>query len=448
VFLLVVGWSFHNTPLELRERLALEGQQLHQALDRLRERFGYEVVILSTCNRVEIYLAQIAVSAGPNAAQIAAELAVAKDVSAPEVRRHLYEHQAAAAVTHLLRVASSLESLVVGEGQIASQVRAAYEKARTARHAGPVLHALFQHALRVAKRVRSETDISLGKVSVASVAVDFVRQVFSHLGDKTILVIGAGRMGELILQHLRALGPSQIVVTNRSPEKAVAVAAVCGGQAVLWEQLDEALARADIVVSTTGAPEPIITLARYESILAKRTNASVVILDIAVPRDFDPRIHDGDRTCLFNIDDLSRICNQGQAARREHLGRAEAIIAHEAQAFFRDLARRQNSPVISRLTDDFKTKRQAILRNLFARLDGSLSEPDREYIEGALCLLQNQFLYGPIRALAEEAIQLQHSSGRLTLPDALCRLFQLKRSVPDQQISSGNGESEGSARAA
>jgi glutamyl-tRNA reductase len=289
-----------------------------------------------------------------------------------------------------------------------------------------VLNALFQHALRVAKRVRTETGISQGKVSVASVAVDFVRQVFSHFCDKTILVIGAGKMGELTLRHLRTLQPKQIVVTNRNPEKAVVVANGCGGRAVPWEQLDEVLASADIVLSTTGAPEPIVTLPRYEKILARRTNRSVVILDIAVPRAFDPRIHDGDSTCLFNIDDLSRVCEQALAERRKHVRRAEAIVIEQTQAFFVDLARRRNSPVISRLMEDFTTKQRAVLRQLFAKLDGRLSEPDKERVKGALCLLQNQFLHGPLSALAEETVQGQITSGRYTLPAALCRLFQLR----------------------
>src|SRR5262249_40689256 len=159
------------------------------------------------------------------------------------------------AVRHLFRVAASLDSLVVGEGQIAGQVKKAYELAQERATAGPVLHALFQHARVVAKRVRTETGIARGHVSVSSAAVDYVRQVFDQCGDKTIRVIGAGKMGELTLRHLRQLQPRRIWVTNRSPEKAETVARGCGGSALPWDQLDEALAKADIVLSTTGAPE-------------------------------------------------------------------------------------------------------------------------------------------------------------------------------------------------
>ena len=426
MILLVVGCSFHSTPVELRERLAFDGVRLEQARGALSDRFRCEVVILSTCNRLEIYFAHINSVAGPDSTQVVEVLAAAHSLPAGDVRRHLYEHRSSAAVTHLFRVASGLDSLVVGEGQIAAQVRQAYEMAKASGHVGPVLNALFQHAMRVAKRVRTETGISQGKVSVASVAVDFVRQAFSDLSEKTVLVIGAGKIGELTLRHLKALEPGRIVVANRSPEKAVLVAEGCGGQAVPWEHLDEVLAGADVVLSTTGAPQPIVTLQRYEKILARRRHGSVVILDIAVPRDFDPRIHDGDRTRLFNIDDLRRMCEHALAERRNHVGHAGTIVMEETHAVFTDLVRRQTSPVIKRLIEDFQTKQQAVVQQLFAKLDGRLSEPDREYVMDAFCLLRNQILHRPISALAEETVQGQLVSGRYTLPAALCRLFQIQ----------------------
>src|SRR5262249_54946896 len=209
------------------------------------------------------------------------------------------------------------------------QVKQAYECAQQAATAGPLLHALFQHARIVAKRVRTETGIAQGHASVSSVAVDYVRQVFAHFDDKTILVIGAGKMGELTLKHLKELRPHKILVTNRNPEKAAAVAAGCGGQALAWEKLDDALARADIVLSTTGAPTPVVTLERYRQIEARRRKGTVVVLDIAVPRDFDPRIHDGDRTWLFNIDDLQRVRAATLADRVKHVPAAEAIVEQE-----------------------------------------------------------------------------------------------------------------------
>src|SRR5204863_1639470 len=252
---------------------------------------------------------------------------------------------------------------------IAGQVKRAYELADRRNAVGSMLHALFQHASSVAGRIRSETGIATGHVSVSSVAVDYVRQVFDHFDDKTVLVIGAGKMGELTLRHLKSLQPRRILVTNRSPEKAAVVARGCGGQAVPWEGLDDALALADIVLSTTGAPEPIMARRRFNDILARRTGGTMVILDIAVPRDFDPRIHDGDRACLFNIDDLQRIREQTLADRSRHVGPAEAVVEQEAARFVAAWARRRNGPIIAQLTDDFDRKRRAVVGQLLGKLN-------------------------------------------------------------------------------
>src|SRR6266478_4982283 len=179
-------------------------------------------------------------------------------------------------------------------------------------------------------------------------------------------------MGELTLRHLEALEPRRILVTNRSPEKAAQVAAGCGGQAVPWEGLDDALVEADIVLSTTGAPEPIVTRRRFDAILARRGGGTMVILDIAVPRDFDPRIHDGDRACLFNIDDLQRISAQTLKERQKALAPAEAIVEREVQRFLTDWTRRRHGPVIARLTQEFEARRLAIVTQLMAKLNGRL----------------------------------------------------------------------------
>jgi glutamyl-tRNA reductase len=421
MMLLGVGCSHRTAPVEIRERLAFDQEKLARALDDLAARYGCEAVILSTCNRVELYLARPDALLAPSSELIAEFLAEFHQLSTAKLGPHLYERRHAEAVQHLFRVAASLDSLIVGEGQIAGQVKRAYELANDRGTAGPVLHALFQHAHLVAKRVRSETGIARGHVSVSSAAVDYVRQVFDHFGDKTILVIGAGKIGELTLRHLRQLRPRRIWIVNRSPDKAQAVADGCGGLAVAWDQLDDTLAKADIVLSTTGAAEPIVTLDRYQQIQRRRTGGPLVILDIAVPRDFDPRIHDGDRTCLFNIDDLKRIREQTLQDRQQQVAPAEAIVEEEVQRFFKEWTRRRHGPVIAKLTEDLEAKRQSILRQLLKRLNGRLSQEERAYIEGAFRLLQNQFLHGPITALTEET----HEGGRHTLLEALRKLFRL-----------------------
>jgi glutamyl-tRNA reductase len=424
MILVAVGCSYRNTPVEMRERLAFGTDKLAGALDELSVRYGCEAVIVSTCNRVELYLARPGAAVAPDAGLIAEFLAETHRLPADQVQPHLYEYRNADAVRHLLRVASSLDSLVIGEGQIAGQVRQAYEAAQARGTAGALLNLLFQCAARVAKRVRTETGIARGKVSVSSAAVDYVREVFSHFDDKTVLVIGAGKMGELTLKHLRQLRPKRILVTNRSPEKADAVARGCGGSPVPWEELDGALERADIVLSTTGAPQPIVTADRWERILAGRKKGSVVILDIAVPRDFDPRIHDGDRTWLFNIDDLKRIRDATLQERLRHMAPAEAIVEAETQRFVKDWARRRIGPVVECLVKSCDAKRQAIVSAVVEKLNGKLSEEERKYLEKAFQRLQNQLLDGPISALTEEMLQEDAHHGH-TLPEALRKLFHL-----------------------
>jgi glutamyl-tRNA reductase len=425
MILVAIGCSYRNTPVETRERLAFDGDKMARALDELTVRYGCEAVIISTCNRVELYLARPGAAVAPDAGLMAEFLAEAHGLPAEQVRPQLYEHRNADAVRHLFRVAASLDSLIVGEGQIAGQVRQAYETAH-AREAvvGPLLNALFQHAARVAKRVRTETGIARGKVSVSSAAVDYVREVFSRFDDKTILVIGAGKMGELTLKHLRHLWPKRILVTNRSPEKAEAVARGCGGAAVPWEGLDDALARADIVLSTTGAPQPIVTPERWNRVLAQRRKGAVVILDIAVPRDFDPSVHDGDRTWLFNIDDLKRIRDATLAERLKHVAPAEAIVEAETQRFVKDWARRRVGPVVERLVKACDAKRLAIVNAALEKLNGKLSEEERKFLEKAFQRLQNQLLDGPISALTEEMLQEEAHHGH-TLQEALRKLFGL-----------------------
>ncbi len=420
--LVTIGCSFRDAPIELRERVAFSDSATEKALRELAARYGCEVVIISTCNRVELYLAKPDGERPPDKELIAEFLAAFHQLPSATVQPHLYELADAEAVRHLFRVTASLDSLIVGEGQIAGQVRKSFEASRQFGTTGPMLNALFPHAVRAAKRARTETGISTGHVSVSSVAVDYVRQVFDRFDDKTILVIGAGKMGQLTLKHLRELQPRQILVTNRSPEKAIPVAQGCGGQAVPWEQLDDALVQADIVLSTTGAPEPIVTRRRFDALSAKRGRKPVVILDIAVPRDFDPRIHDGETAFVFNIDDLKRIREQTIHQRQKHIAPAEAIVEHERKKFVEDWTRRRNGPIIARLTQDCDAKRKAVLDQLLGKLNGKLTEAERAYVEGAFRLFQNQLLHGPIDALREASKE----GSSATMIDAVRKLFRLE----------------------
>jgi glutamyl-tRNA reductase len=431
MILLAIGGSHQTMPVALREHLAFRDDQIGPALDALNKNLGWEAVLLSTCNRVELYLGQVlekglVPSQSALSDDVADFLAEFHGLPPGAVRPHLYVHRNADAVRHLFKVASSLDSLVVGEGQISGQVKKAYERALQQGTTGPLLNVLFPTARRVGKRVRTETGISQGQASVSSAAVEYVRGVFEHFADKTVLVIGAGKMGELTLRHLRQLRPLHILVTNRSPEKAAAVARGCGGEALPWDKLDDCLERADIVLSTTGAPEPVVTRERWQRVLARRTGGAAVIFDIAVPRDFDPQVHDGDQTFLYNIDDLKRLRDDKLAHRRQHMAPALAIVEQEAQRFLRDWARRRNGPVIDRLTREIEAKRKEVVDNLLARLNGRLSEADQRYIEKAFCVFQNRLLDGPISALAEETHAGPSAPSGHTLLDALRKLFRLQ----------------------
>jgi glutamyl-tRNA reductase len=419
--LVAVGVSFRSADVAQRERLGFDDSKRDLAAAELAARYGCEAAVLSTCNRVELYLAKPAGEALPDGGLLAEFLAEFHKVDPASVRPHLVQRRAADGVRHLLRVAASLDSLIVGEAQIVGQVKAAFEAARKVGTSGPQLNALYQHAQRTAKRVRTETGIAEGHASVSSVAVDYVRQVFDRFADKTVLVIGAGKMGRLTLKHLRGLRPKQILVANRSPEKAVAVAAECDGKAIPWDRLDDGLAQADIVLSTTGAAHPVVTAERYAAVRHRRGGRTMVILDIAVPRDFDPTVHDGETTFVFNIDDLKGIREQTLARRRTHVDRAESIVEEETQRFLTDWGRRKSGQLISRLTEEFEARRREVIEPLLSRLNGKLTEKDRQDIEAAFRLYQNKLLHGPITALGEASSE-GNSPG---LVEAVRRLFRL-----------------------
>ncbi len=417
----VVGCTYRTAPVALRERLAFDPAALEKAVADLAARFGGEAVILSTCNRVEVAVARPAGEA-PWSAGLAAEfLSEVHGVPADDVSPLLVEYADAAAVRHLFRVAASLDSLVVGEGQIAGQVKHAFELAQRLGTTGPLTNALFPAALRVAKRVRTETGITKGHVSVSSVAVDYVRQVFDHFGDKTVLVIGAGKMARLTLKHLENLKPGRILVTNRSPQKAAEVAALCHGTPVPWDRLDESLVAADIVLSTTGSNDMIMPRRRYQEFVAPRRAGPQVILDIAIPRDFDPALHDGDRVCLINMDDLGRLREQTLGVRRQHVAPAEQIVDAEVRKFADDWNRRRHGPVIGRLTAEVDKVRVEVLAQLLKKLDGKLSDADRKQVDGAFRLFQNKLLHGPIAALQEASRE-----GQGGLVESVKKLFGLE----------------------
>jgi glutamyl-tRNA reductase len=421
--LLITGCSHHNAPVEIRERLAFSDTRAREALDQLRLRFPRaESVVLSTCNRVELYLLAESPDDCPAHGDVVNFLATFHGVDEAELFEGLYERSGDDAVRHLFTVAASLDSMVVGEPQILAQVKQAYELARTADSAGPLTHAAFQWALRVAKRVASETAIHSKRVSIPSIAVlEVAREVFDRFDDKHVLVIGAGEMSRETLAYLRDLGVRHISVVNRSLVRAEQLAAEFGGTAHPWERLDELLAAADFVVSTTGASDPVVTLERYCHVEKLREQRPQLILDLAVPRDFEPQIEQCIGVYLYSVDDLARACEANRAARQREWPRAEAIIEEETSQFMAELHHRATGPTIRRLKERADELRDEELSRLFARLE-HLDERSRREIEYAFNRLVNKILHPPLESLRGEA----QGGAPHGLLHALKRLFQLE----------------------
>jgi glutamyl-tRNA reductase len=401
--MVALGVDHRSAPTAVREALAFEGERRRRGLDALKTGApDTEFVLLSTCNRVEVYAA--AETAPPDEDALAAFLAgshglpVAMLDGDPVVRRD------EAAVGHLFRVAAGLESLVLGESQILGQVRDAYKLAADRKAVGPILHHVFQRALRVGKRVREETELDRGKCSVASVAVDVARGVFDRFEDKAVLVIGAGALGALTLRHLTALRPGALLVSNRNAARADAVAARCGGRVVPFDRLDDALAQADIVVSTTAAPEPIVTVDRYARIQQGRGNRLAVVLDLAVPRDFDPRIGALKQVMLYNLDDLRAQAEQNLQGRHAQIERARRIIEGESAACLAALQhRRAVGALVRQLGDSADTTiRRELHRLLAAQPD--LTDAQRTVIARTMSRLNNHLLHQPRAARCAASI--------------------------------------------
>jgi len=418
----VVGCSHHDTPIAVRERLAFSADQTRAALRQYREEFpAMEAVLLSTCNRVEFYTAS-GHAPCPEAPQIVGFLARFHGLEPAAIAEHLRLRTGEEAVCHLFAVAASLDSMVVGEPQILSQVKLAYQLAGEEGSTGPLLHAAFQAALKTAKRVAGETTIQQRRVSIPSVAVaDFAQQIFERFDDKHTLVIGAGEMAEETLQYLKDQGARDVIVVNRSPQRAADLAGRWGGRTRPWEDLRAAVAEADLVISTTGAEEPIITLAQFLAIERTRRAGPLFILDLAVPRDFEPAIGDRPEVYLYSVDDLREACEENRRLRDKELPAAMRIVQQETDRFMGDLHHRTSGPIIRRLKEGWDKPKEEELRRLLNKLP-DLDERSRAEIREAFDRLINKLLHPPLESLRDES---RHGIPR-ALVEALAKLFQLK----------------------
>lgn len=418
----MVGCSHHTAPVEVRERLAFTPEQTLIALQQLRQRFpSAESVLISTCNRIEVYTAAEEDADCPTHHQVVDFLAEFHRLDPMEIFDALFERTGEDVVRHLFTVASSLDSMVVGEAQILSQVKQAYEMATNAQNAGTITNTVFQSAIRVAKRVANETAINQKRVSIPSVAVaDFARQIFERFDDKHVLVIGAGEMGEETLRYLIDAGARDIAVVNRSLTRAERLAAEVGGAAYPWDSLHERLVIADLVIGTTGASEPIVTAAQYVQIEQRRHQRPLFMLDLAVPRDFDPAIGDCTGVYLYSIDDLKKACDANRRAREKEWPKAERIIESETARFMADWHHRATAPTIRRLKAQAEQIKKDELARLLNKVEG-LDDRTRGEIERSFDRLVNKLLHPPLESLRDEAA----SGTPHRLLDALKRLFQL-----------------------
>jgi glutamyl-tRNA reductase len=420
----VVYCNHHTADLAVRERLAFSSaEQLQRAYDAFRDRFpGSEVVVVSTCNRVELYTAEEDGANSPSREQIARFFSEFHGVPLDDFLNDLLRQTGPEAVRHLFEVACSLDSMVLGEPQIVSQIREAYEAAQSHNACGPLTNVLFQGALRVSARVRSETKLAEGRISIASVAVgDFGKSIFDQFADKTVLVIGGGEMAEETLRYLQSDGVGKIVVVNRSPERAERLAQEFGGSARPWDELDAALAEADVVVSTTGADRPIVDVPRFQPIRKQTARKPVFVLDLGAPRDFAPAVGDiDDNVFLYDIDDLEATCEKNRAARSGEIERAQAIIAEETESFMHDFYHRATGPIIKRLREEWHAIRRLEMELLEKKLK-HLSPDDLQAVERTIERIINKLLHPPLTALRDEA----KAGTPQGLVHALKRLFGL-----------------------
>jgi len=426
----MIGCSHHDTPLEIREQVAFSSEQITQALWSLKEQFpDTEAVLLNTCNRVELYWGSSHEDKLATQEAIERFLSEFHRVGLRTIQEHFKVRHDGQAVEHLFMVVSSIDSLVVGESQIPAQVRSAYDRSKLEGAAGAVMHSLFQHANQVSKRVTTETEIHRRRISVPSVAVSEVASEFyERFDDKNIVVIGSGQMGVETLQYLLDAGARNIVIVNRSLDKAQSVADQMSAAAEFeiraepWDALDRLLVWADLVVSTTGAAEPIVTESRLKPILAKRSRPNLLILDLAVPRDFEPAIARLPSVYLYSVDDLQSVCQRNEAFRKQQLPKARKIIDEEVQKILADWNLRQSGDTIRALRDQADLIRDSELLRLFSKQSmQELNAEAHQEILQAVDRVINKLLHGPLQSLRDAP----HEDHRESLSTAIRRLFKL-----------------------
>jgi glutamyl-tRNA reductase len=450
--ILVVGLSHRTAPVDLRERVDFQGR-IETALRALAARGStHEAVVLSTCNRAEVYAASEDVVAAR--ADLAAFMSEFHHVDRNDLSQHLYDLSDLDSARHLFRVAAGLDSLVVGEPQILGQVKEAHTLATAAQTVGPVLNRLFHSSFAAGKRVRSETGLAAGAVSVSFAAVALARKIFGDLRGRTVLVIGAGEMGKLTAQHMKSQGVQQVTIVSRTMAHAARTAEAIGGaSAAPWEEMDAVLGASDIVITATGAGTTILTKGHIEAIMRPRRNRPLFIIDIAMPRDVEPAAGEIEQVFLYNIDDLQATVRENLARRASEVLQAENIVSEEVSRFATWLRSRGAIPTVVALRQKFENIRRAELERLDFKL--SALPPDarpaaRACIDEITRLIVEKLLLAPTE-------QLKGVGDHETLTaysEALTRLFGLtptteaaqEHADPDRATGSTSSPGSGQGR--
>jgi len=398
--IVVVGLNHRSAPVEIREKVAFPASEIGCALRGLLEREQIsEVVIVSTCNRVEVWI--LATVGFQGTAIVENYLASFHKIPFSELNGHLYHFEGEEAIRHLFRVASSLDSMVLGEPQILGQVKDAYGYATEFRSIGPVLDKFFSKAFFVAKRVRTETRVASSAVSVSYAAVELARKIFGDLKDKTVMLIGAGEMCELAARHLLSAGVRGILVTNRTFERAASLAEEFHGTPVRFDEFRDHLKRADIILSSTGAMKAILNRGDVEDVIRARKNRPMFFIDMAVPRDIDPEANQVDNVYVYDIDDLNNVIETNLEERQKEAAKAEEIVVAEVRNFLRWLDAQQVTPTIVSLRGKFEEVRKAEVAKALSLL-GTDDPKTRKVVEALSASLLNKMLHAPISAMKKE----------------------------------------------
>jgi glutamyl-tRNA reductase len=388
--IILIGVNHKTAPVEIRERLAFSDEACAEGLRRLVDgEIVREGLIVSTCNRVEILSATTTEQMETSAGRLAQFLNAAASLPVDFLNKHLYRHTDEEAVRHLFRVASSLDSMVVGEPQVLGQVRRAYSVAVEAGTAGRVLNRLVHHTFRVAKRVRNETGIAANAVSISYMAVELGKKIFDSLKGCTVLLIGAGEMAELSARHLVNAGASRVLIANRTEATAREIADEFGAITLPFDQLDQGLAEADVVICSTGAPSHVLTEAQARRALGRRRNRPTCFIDISVPRNIDPAVGKVPNVFLFDIDDLESVITSNIREREREAERAELIVRSEVMQFQQSLRLMDVGPTIGAMREKFQEVARAELVRQRKRL-GVLTAEQEAAIESLLVSTVNK----------------------------------------------------------